>query len=64
MPAAANTKPAKDPDGTSVASNEKSMAVRLTLNSEDASLTEEQIDAAVQAVVGSLVGAVGARQRV
>jgi len=56
-------KPAKDPDGAVVPSFEKSLAVRLTLNSEDATLTEEQIDTAVQAVVSSLVGTLGARQR-
>ncbi len=56
-------KPAKDPDGAAVSSLEKSMAVRLTLNSEDATLTEAQIDTAVQAVVFSLVSTLGARQR-
>ncbi len=43
--------------------SEKSMALRLTLNSDDATLTEEQIDAVVQAVVSSLVSKLGARQR-
>ena len=56
-------KPAKDPDGAAVPSHEKSMAVRLTLNTDEATLTEEQIDTAVQAVVSSLVGHLGARQR-
>jgi phenylalanyl-tRNA synthetase beta chain len=56
-------KPAKDPDGAAVPSHEKSMAVRLTLNSAEATLTEEQIDTAVQAVVSSLVVNLGARQR-
>jgi phenylalanyl-tRNA synthetase beta chain len=56
-------KPAKDPDGASVPSDEKSLAVRLTLNSEDATLTEEQIDSTVQAVVNSLVDKLGARLR-
>lgn len=56
-------KPAKDPDGVAVPSHEKSMAVRLTLNSEDATLSEAQIDTAVQAVVNMLVTALGARQR-
>jgi phenylalanyl-tRNA synthetase beta chain len=42
---------------------EKSLAVRLTLNSADASLTEAQIEAAVQAVVDQLVGQLGARLR-
>ncbi len=56
-------KPAKDPQGVAVPSHEKSLAVRLTLNSDDGTLTEEKIDAAVQAVVSSLVGTLGARQR-
>jgi len=56
-------KPAKDPDGAAVPSFEKSMAVRLTLNSEDVTLTEDQIDSAVQAVVSTLAGTLGARQR-
>ncbi len=42
---------------------EKSLAVRLTLNSADATLTEAQIDMAVQAVLSSLVTRLGARQR-
>mgnify|MGYP002720348617 FL=1 len=43
---------------------DRSLAVRLTLNSDEATLTEEQIDAAVKAVVEQLVTGVGARQRV
>jgi phenylalanyl-tRNA synthetase beta subunit len=35
----------------------------LTLNSDDATLTEPQIDAAVQAVLDSLTKTVGARLR-
>ncbi len=42
---------------------EKSLAVRLTLNSDDATLTDEQIEQAVQAVLARLVSDVGARQR-
>ncbi len=42
---------------------EKSLAVRLTLNSDDATLTDEQIEQAVQAVVARLANDVGARQR-
>ncbi len=42
---------------------EKSLAVRLTLNGEDANLTEAQIDAAVQAIVAQLASDVSARQR-
>lgn len=55
--------PAKNPDGVAVPSHEKSLAVRLTLNSDDTTLTEDQIDTAVQAVVASLVEKLGARQR-
>jgi phenylalanyl-tRNA synthetase beta chain len=43
---------------------EKSMAVRLTLNAQDAALTEEQIESAVASVVATLSAQVGARQRV
>jgi phenylalanyl-tRNA synthetase beta chain len=43
---------------------EKSMAVRLTLNSDTATLSEQQIEAAVAAVMAKLVDQVGARQRV
>jgi phenylalanyl-tRNA synthetase beta chain len=43
---------------------EKSMAVRLTLNSDTATLSEQQIEAAVAAVVATLVDQVGAKQRV
>ncbi len=42
---------------------EKSMAVRLTLNSDAATLTEEQIDSTVKTVLRSLQETVGARQR-
>jgi len=43
---------------------EKSMAVRLTLNAtDDAALTESQIDATVAAVVSTLAERIGARQR-
>ena len=43
---------------------DRSLAVRLTLNSNEATLTEEQIEAAVKAVVEQLAGSVQARQRV
>lgn len=43
---------------------EKSMAIRLTLASPDATLTEEQIESVVQSVLASLVEKVSARQRV
>ena len=42
---------------------QKSMALRLTLNSDDATLTEAQIQAAVDAVLATLVEQVDARQR-
>ena len=56
-------KPAKDTDSAAAISSEKSMAVRLTLGSDETTLTEEQIDAAVQAVLASLIDKLGARQR-
>ena len=42
---------------------DRSLAVRLTLNSDEASLTEEQLETAVKAIVEQLATAVGARQR-
>ena len=42
---------------------DRSLAVRLTLNSDEASLTEEQIEAAVKAVVQQLTQSLGARLR-
>ncbi len=45
------------------ASNEKSMTVRLMLNSDEATLTEELIEATVAGVLASLVERVDARQR-
>ncbi|RRD58122.1 phenylalanine--tRNA ligase subunit beta [Comamonadaceae bacterium OH2545_COT-014] len=46
-----------------VAEGEKSLAVRLTLGSDDATLTDEQIDATVKAVLTQLERALGARLR-
>jgi phenylalanyl-tRNA synthetase beta chain len=46
-----------------VAADEKSMAVRLTLGSADATLTDEQIDGAVRAVVDSIAARLGGRLR-
>jgi len=46
-----------------LAEGEKSLAVRLTLNSDQATLTEEQIETTVQAVLARLVSELGARQR-
>jgi len=42
---------------------EKSLAVRLTLNNDAATLTDEEIEQAVQAVLGQLATDLGARQR-
>jgi phenylalanyl-tRNA synthetase beta chain len=45
-------------------SADRSLAVRLTLNSDETTLSEEQIESAVKAVVEQLAVKVGARQRV
>jgi phenylalanyl-tRNA synthetase beta chain len=49
--------------GGTVAADEKSMAVRLTLGSADATLTDAQIDTTVQAVIDSIADRVGGRLR-
>jgi len=46
-----------------LAVGEKSLAVRLTLNSDEGTLTEQQIEAAVKAVLDQLTAALGARLR-
>lgn len=46
-----------------LAENEKSLAVRLTFNSMESTLTDEQIESAVQAVLVSLQQKLGARLR-
>jgi phenylalanyl-tRNA synthetase beta chain len=51
-------------DGTQEGTSELSLAVRLTLNSDEATLAEEQIDSAIKAVVDQLQSTLGARQRV
>jgi phenylalanyl-tRNA synthetase beta chain len=48
---------------TSMQLGEKSLAVRLLLSSETATLTEEAIEAVVQAVVSALQQSLGARLR-
>jgi phenylalanyl-tRNA synthetase beta chain len=48
---------------TGVQDGEKSLAVRLTLNSDSATLTEEQIEATVRAVLDSVMADLGARLR-
>jgi phenylalanyl-tRNA synthetase beta chain len=50
--------------GAGMQQGEKSLAVRLTLGSLDATLTEEQIEAAVAAVLAQLQRDVGGRLRV
>ena len=60
-------KPVKGADvapATGLAPGEKSLAVRLTLGSGEVTLTEAEIDAAVQAVVAQLAAQTGARLRV
>ncbi|BDT72151.1 phenylalanine--tRNA ligase beta subunit [Comamonadaceae bacterium OS-4] len=44
-------------------STDRSLALRVTLNSDESTLTEDQIESAMKAVVGQLVTSVGARQR-
>ena len=53
------------PKGASagIGPQEKSLAVRLTLASSEATLTDEQIDAAVKAVVDSIAVRLGGRLR-
>ena len=57
-------KPASSSSGADVEPADKSLAVRLTLQGDEATLTEAQIDAAVQAIVSQLSNDLGARQRV
>ena len=52
------------PGNTALQPGEKSLAVRLVLSSETATLTEETIEAAVQAVFSALQQRLNARQRV
>jgi len=49
--------------GTALQAGEKSLAVRLSLGSDSASLTEAQIEHAVQAILESLQGTLQARLR-
>jgi phenylalanyl-tRNA synthetase beta chain len=46
-----------------LAPGEKSLAVRLTLASSEATLTDQQIEAAVQAVLDRVAGQLGGRLR-
>ena len=50
-------------ESASMALNEKSLAVRLTLNSDEATLQDTQIETAVQAVLDALSTQLGARLR-
>jgi len=50
-------------DATGLAQGEKSLAVRLTLHSDEGTLTDAQIDAAMAAVVSQLTTQVAARLR-
>jgi phenylalanyl-tRNA synthetase beta chain len=56
-------RPKKQADTGSLASDEKSLAVRLVLNRDDATLTEEQIETTVRAVLDALQQRVAARLR-
>jgi len=56
-------RPKADAAGGALAAGEKSLAVRLTLGHQDATLTDAQIDAALQAVVTHLAEQLGARLR-
>jgi len=54
---------AKDMEPATDGATDRSLAVRLTLNSDEATLSEEQIESAVKAIVDQLAASLGARQR-
>ena len=58
-------KPLRDGEAAvgSLGAGEKSLAVRLTLGADDATLTEAEIDATIQSVVEHLSHRTGARLR-
>ncbi len=56
-------RPKADAVGGALAPGEKSLAVRLTLGSAEATLTDAQIDAAMRAVIAHLAQQLGARLR-
>ena len=56
-------RPKADAVGGALAVGEKSLAVRLTLGSAEATLTDAQIDAAMQAVIAQLTQQPGVRLR-
>jgi len=56
-------RPKTQTEGGSLANDEKSLAIRLVLNRDDATLTEEEIEATVRAVLDALQTGVAARLR-
>ena len=50
-------------EGGSLALGEKSVTIALTLNNQEATLTDAQMDADVQAVLAALQAQVGAKLR-
>ena len=56
-------RPKSAPEGVMSNTPERSLAVRLTLNGADATLTDAQIESAVQSVIAQLAQDLGARQR-
>jgi len=52
-----------EPGTSGLAADEKSLAVRLTLQRDDATLTDEEIDAVLQATLDALAQRVAARLR-
>lgn len=56
-------RPKKGVPASSLSADEKSLAVRLVLNRDDATLTEEQIEATVAAALAALQQRTGARLR-
>jgi phenylalanyl-tRNA synthetase beta chain len=57
-------RPKANEDADVALPSERSLAVRLTLNSDESTLTEERIESVVSGVVERLVASLGARQRV
>ena len=56
-------RPKPGQDNAAVGAGEKSLAVRLVFNKDEATLTEEEIDAAVSAVLAAAHERLGARLR-
>ena len=57
-------RPKAAPEGGTSNTSERSLAVRLTLNGVDATLTDAQIESAVHSVIAQLAQDSGARQRI